>query len=429
MLIFLLLLFMPSAWADSGFTGHLQSTTDDYPYHLGPPTQDLIPYLTLELSDKHKLTKALRFQWKIYALTNLSTTSPPENLYGDIPEGFFEYKSGSTKFRLGMNTLNWGVVDVSSPSDTMNTLMIFNPMKIRKQGAPMAEAIVGPEYLNLDLAYIPVQRAAQMPSPDSRWLPREYLSSIYEPQVGTLYLPQRFQYQYTDPVTLNHALNNNFAAKLASHVDNWDFQATYFQGASNFPKIIPGVSINATTNTPTVGSLIDLTEMTYLVRNTGFGFVWAREKWIFRGETAYQATLSPEPNPSSPYLQPWSWTSVLAVETNVDIRARTLTLLAQAYYTKDPQQADNMVSSTFRLFDQTGMLGARFAYSDDLLFTLSSLYETTSQGLFWMAGFDNKWTDHIRWGLSWTNFSAAKQGLIQTYAKDSHATMDLSYFF
>jgi len=119
-----LFLFTCFAGAD-GFTGQLKSTTDDYPYHLGPPTQDLIPYLSLELSDKYKFRKSLRAQWKLFALSNTSSKSPPENFYGDIHEAFVEYRASDTKFRAGMNTVNWGVVDVFSPSDVVNTLAVF----------------------------------------------------------------------------------------------------------------------------------------------------------------------------------------------------------------------------------------------------------------------------------------------------------------
>jgi hypothetical protein len=410
--------------ADS-FAGQLKASVDDFPYHLGPPTQDLTPYVTAELSDKYKFSKKFRFQWKAYALTNTSTHYSPENFYGDIPEAFFEYKATHVaKLRIGMNTLNWGVVDISSPSDVVNTLMIFNPMKIRKQGAPIAELLLGEETLNLDLIYIPVQRSPQLPSQDSRWLPRQYLSNVNF-QGTTIQLLSFIEYNYEPTQTLDHALNNNYGAKLASHLGSWDFQVTHYVGAATSPKARLDINIqNNLSNNLYATSPIGVHQVNYLVETTGFGFVWAGEKWIFRGETAYSNTRS-----SDDILQPWAWSSVLAAETNVPIGSRTLTLLGQAYYTKNPQAADNMISSAYRIFDQTGMLGARFAYSDELTITVSSLYQTNTRGLFWMAGFDQKLSDHLRWGLSWTNFSAPTPGLMQTYAKDDHATLDMSYFF
>ncbi|MGZ3723622.1 MAG: hypothetical protein ACXVA9_11855, partial [Bdellovibrionales bacterium] len=326
-----------------------------------------------------------------------------------------------TKLRLGMNTVNWGVVDVFSPSDVVNTQAIFHPLRSTKQGAPMADFSIGPETFNLNLIYIPVQRPPQLPSKDSRWLPREVLTNVDIPELGTkVVFPKTITYDYTQPETQSHALNNNAGAKISSHLGSWDFQIMHYEGAADAPKIRPHINLNNNILiTP-----VPLTPIYYRVRTTGFGFVWAREKWIYRGETAYQHTVTEDP-----FLQPWSWTSVLAIETNVDLGATTMTILAQGYYTKNPQTADNLVSSNYRIFDRTGVLGARWAYSENLTIMLSGLYETQTKGLFAMASFDNKLTDHLRWGLTWRNFSAEKDGLLKTFARDSHGSMDLTYFF
>lgn len=416
----LLIFFASQLCQAANITGQLKSTTDDYPTHFGPPTEDLVPYLTFELSGKHKFRNSLRAQWKIFALTNTSSKYSPEKLYGDVPEGYLEYKVGESKFRAGQNTVNWGVVDVASPSDVVNTSAVFHPLRATKQGAPIVEMVSGPETFNLDLIYIPVQRPPQLPSQDSRWLPREFLINIQDQTLGRIEIPKFLQYEYRKSETFDDALHNNYGAKLASHLGSWDFQITHFEGVANSAKIHPIIDLDFNV----ARSPIYLAPLYYRVRTTGFGFVWAREKWIYRGETAYQHTISQDK-----LLQPWSWASVLAVETNVDMGTTTVTLLAQAYYTKNPQAADNLASSSYRIFDRTGVLGARWAYSENLTFTLSALYETEADGLFAMAAFDNKITDHLRWGLGWKNFSAQRDGLIKTYEKNSHGTMDLTYFF
>src|SRR5207248_584344 len=91
-------------------SGQLKSTTDDFPYRYGPPTETVIPYVSAELQNKIKFRKNFRAQWKLYAITNTSSKYAPENFYGDVPEAFIEMKSGDGKLRLGMNTVNWGVV-------------------------------------------------------------------------------------------------------------------------------------------------------------------------------------------------------------------------------------------------------------------------------------------------------------------------------
>ena len=418
------LVFSPTAFA--GVSGQLKSTTDHYPSRLGKPVDNLVPYVSLELHDKYKLQKSLRAQWKTFALVNAESKYPPENFYGDIHEAFFEYRAGESKWRLGLNTVNWGVVDISSPSDVVNTVALFHPLRTMKQGAPMLELKLGEESLNLHLIYIPVQRPGQLPSQDSRWLPREFLLDTSAMQLGAIRIPPVMEYTYDPPETFSRALNNNFGAKIASHLASLDLQVTHFEGVAPVAKVRPTVlNLDSTPDGFALRSPTGLTPIYYRVRTTGFGFSWAaNDKWIFRGESAYQHTIS-----ENAFLQTWVWSNVLAAETNVDVAGSNVILLAQFYYSKNPQPADNFLSSSYRIFDQTAVLGARWAHSDDTTILASTLYETITQGLFWTVGFENKISDQLKWGASWRDFSAKKEGLLKTFGKNDHASMDLIYFF
>lgn len=411
--------------------GQLKSTTDDYPYNLGPPTSDLIPYVSLQFEQKVKFSHTLHLQWKAFALTNTASKYPPENFYGDIPELYLEKKWGESKWRIGLNTVNWAVVDVNSPSDTVNTIAMFHPLRQMKEGAPMVEGLIGPEAFNLDLIYIPVQRRPLLPSKDSRWLPRDFLVNVPSYQgISKIDIPQRLDYEFNHAQDLSGSLQNNYGAKLASHLGSLDTQITYFEGAAPTPKILP--TINATFgNTPDeliAMSPIYLTPITYRVRTTGFGFAWAAlDNLIIRGESAYQSTVSQYQ--VSGVLQPWSWSNVLALETNVSIGSSTLTILGQYYYAKNPQAADNFLASSYRLFDNAAILGGRLAYSDTLTVNLSALYEPDTKGVFAQGGFDEKLSDHLSWGLSYHEFAAQKDSLLKTFEKNSHGTLDMIYYF
>lgn len=422
----ILLLLQAPAWAS--ISGQLKSTTDDFPYRYGPPTQTLLPYVSLELHDKIKIRRNWRAQWKLYGITNTASKYSPEKLYGDIPEALIETKNGLAKARFGINTVNWGIVDVSSPSDVVNTQAIFNPLRATKQGAPMVDVTYGPQTFVIEGLYIPVQRQTTLPSKDSRWLPRDGLVNIDLPQgLGNLAYPKMLEYEYDRPVTEDRALNNNYGAKLSSHLGSWGFQVMHYEGVAPSPKVRPNnLTISGSGSPPvfTVQNPVHLTQINYRQRTTAFGFVWAREKWIYRGETAYSHTISHDD-----FLSPWSWTSVLAIETNVELPSSTMTVLAQGYYTKNPQAADNLIASSYRIFDRTGVLGMRWAYSETLTVMLSGLWETQTNGIFAMASFDQTLNDHLKWGLSWRNFSAAEDGLLKTYSKDSHGTLELTYFF
>ena len=423
--ILLIALFSTSLSQASELSGQLKTTVDSYPYHLGKVTEDLTPYLSFDLGQKHRLSRTWRTQWRVLALGNLAADGPPENLYADLPEAFVEWKQPDVRVRLGLNTLNWGVVDIMSPSDTVNTSAMFHPLRSFKQGAPMLETVLGPEAFNLDLIYIPVQRRPLLPSKNSRWLPRKFLLNV-DPAILRVALPKTIEYGYSRPETLDHALNHNYGGKLAAHFGSLDLQLTHFEGASTMAKIRPTIDLVFDTvngewlaQTP-----ISLAPVTYRVRTTGFGFVKAQERWILRGESAYAHTLSKDA-----LLQPWSWASVLAVETNVEVGARTLTLLAQYFYTRNPQAADNLPSSSYRLFDQTGMLGGRLAYAESLTLIGSVLYESITHGTFWMVGMEQKLNDHLRFALSWRDFSAERDGLLKTFERNDHGTLELTYFF
>lgn len=416
---------MSSGASAASFSGQLKSTTDVYSNDLGPETDDIIPYLQLDLSGKHKFTRTWRTQWHLLGMSNLATSDAPEKAYFDVPEAFVEKKMRKFKFRAGMDTINWGVVDVSSPSDTVNTTAMFHPLRPIKQGAPMLEASWDRESVAFDAVYIPIQRRPLLPSEDSRWLPRKVLLNVVA-EGQEVVLPETLTYHFDTPEDLKNSLINNYGGKLSGHQGRVDWQLTYFEGAAPSQKVrhhlefLPG----STATDLVIRSPAHFAPVTYRIRTTGGAFVYAREKWIFRAESAYQATMNDDE-----LLQPWSWSNVGAVETNIDLGSSVITVLGQFYYSQNPQAADNVISSTFRLFDRTAILGARWQYSEQMLFTFASLFETRSSGLYWSAGFERKLSDSLRWGMSWRDFSAPRDGLMKTFERNDHGTLDLTYFF
>lgn len=419
---FLVFLFasLCASSAHASFSGTFKSSSDFYPISLGEPTDDLVPYLVLDLNGKYKLNKKLRFQWRGYALSNLESTSAPENFYGDLPEAFFEWKAASDfRVRAGMNTVNWGVVDISSPSDMVNTSAFFHPMRTLKRGAPMVELDWDKETIGFHAIYIPVQQHALLPSKDSRWLPRTLLiNAVAEGHKAVI--PKFLEYEFLKDEELTHALSNNYGARLSSHLGSVDLFLMHFEGSAPQPKVRPKVDLDVNVARSPVG----LRPVHYRVRTSSLGGVIALEKFIVRLESAYQHTISKDD-----LLQPWSWSNVLAVETNVNLGSSSLMILAQYYHTENPQEPDNLISSSYRLFDRTGLLGFRWAVSDPLVITSSILYETNTQGVFWMAGFEQKLSDVLRWGLAWRDFSAQEDGLIKTFDKNDHANLELIYYF
>ncbi len=421
LLLTALIFSLPSAWAS--FKGQLQSSTDYYLDPIDDRIDRLIPYLQFQLENRAKLGAGIRSQFKFMGFSNLEAEGAPEQAFFDLSEAYLGRRKGLYDIEIGFNTLNWGVVDLASPSDVVNTTSLFHPVRPLKRGAPMVRLEVGPESQRLEAVYIPWQMRPQIPSPDSRWLPREYLKNV---NVGTerIAIPDFIEYSVLENETLDRALQNNAGVRLRSHWGDLDTQIFHFDGAAPQPKVRPTITLDATTSEIKAVSPVGLTPVTYRVRTSGIGAVWARESFITRFESVYQHTVS-----NDPLLQPWSWTNVIGVETAVDVGTTSLTLLAQYYSSENPQSPDNLITSNYRLFDRTGVLGLRWPYSDGMIWTGSVLYETESQGVFATIGFDRRYTDTMRWGLSYKDFSAQEEGLLKTYDRNDHGTFDLTYYF
>ncbi len=395
----------------------------------------MAPFGQLELNDKQKLSKRWRFQWKLVALGNFEAASPDDNedrfaheqSYLDVQEAFIEHRAGSAKFRLGWNTVNWGVVDGSSPSNVVNTSAFLHPLRLPRRGSPMAEVQWdASEKFGLSVLYIPRQPRAVLPARDSRWLPRDVLTNIPTGVASDadVILPSETDYQYLPDRELDDARDHNYGVKLVSHLGSFDFQLTHFEGQSPFPKVSPTLTLNTVGNDFVASPTIGLRQVQYRVRNSGFGATYAGERVIFRLESVYQHTIS-----QGNGLQPWIWSNVVGAETNFAIGRSTLTILTQYYHTEIPTKADNLISSSYRLFDRTGVLGLRWPLNDQWMLMSTALLETQTHGLFWTAGVENKISDSLKMSVAWRDFSAQDPGLIKTFDKNDHGNLELTYFF
>jgi hypothetical protein len=435
--LFTLSIAFSTSWG-AGVSGSLRSSTDQYAQSLGEPTETLIPYGQLEIASKHKFTKRVRTQWKLFAMGNFeaegegSTEKAPfnEQAFVDLPEAYLEGKFGLFKLRAGMNTVNWGVVDGYSPSNVVNTSAYFHPLRSPKRGSPMVETQIGGESLAVHALYIPIQPRAILPATDSRWLPREFLFNL-NTALSIVRLADPMEYSYGPEIELSKARQNNFGGKLSSHLGSFDFQITHFDGASPFPKIRPSMvfNFNNATQEWEGASPARLDPVTYRSRTTGAGATYAGENWIYRLEGAYTHVTAKEQELFTYGLNRYSWTAVAGAETNFEFGRSTMTVLAQYYHSEFPTKADNQLSSSFRLFDRTAVLGVRWPFRENWTANVTGLYETQGGGLFWTAGFEQKLKDALKWGLGWRDFSAREDGLIKTFDKNDHANLDVTYFF
>jgi hypothetical protein len=429
-LIFILNLWIGAANASAGVSGQLKSITDYYPQTLYEPVDDLIPTLHGQLSGKAKWSKSLRVQWKLLASSNLvaegdAKTYPArtESFYGDIQEAYIEKKFGQQKISLGYNTVNWGVMDLYSPMDAVNTSVLFHPVRSQRQGAGMLQWGFSGDWLEADALYIPWQTPPLLPDMDSRWLPRKFLVNVSSAN-GKIYLPDQLEYQQLRPEALRQALQHNGGLRLAAHIGRVDISAMHYEGAATTAKVRPTISVTTVGGAYTARSPIQIAPLYARMRTSGLGLVWATDQWIFKNENVYQAAVTKDP-----LVQNWSIQNVIGAETNWNIFDGTLTTIFQFYYAHNPESSDNTMGNYFRLFDRTPVTAFRYAVSDDLTILSSVLYESKAQGFFFIAGFEQKLKDALSWGLSWRDFSARNDGILKTYDRNDHGSMELTYFF
>ncbi|NJL26135.1 MAG: hypothetical protein HC902_13870 [Calothrix sp. SM1_5_4] len=106
-----------------------------------------------------------------------------------------------------------------------------------------------------------------------------------------------------------------------------------------------------------------------------------------------------------------------------------MTWIAQYHYVQNPRAPENLLSSTYRLYDRTIVVGTRWRTTDAMTLKASALFEIQQQGFAWMAGFDQKLEGSLSWGLGWRDFSAKRRGFLRTFERNDHAVLDLTYLF
>lgn len=418
--------------------GQLRSQTDYFPIDLGSPTDLIVPRVGIELDAEQKMTKSFRYSFKGTFDSNLVSKYQPEQYFGDLKEAYLELKKSVFKYRLGWNTVNWGVLDAFSPMDVVNQRVYFDPLNPTKRGAPMLEIQANPPGWSFTALYIPWQAKAMLPSADSRWYPRNQLNDV-QFAGNTIILPQQVQYDIRSTYQFDNALENNFGFNLEKQWDWLDLHADYFNGAAQMPDfnvadgntfiatdLGPGCGKNFTNCTVLAVNPLALTPFYYRTETTGFGFSATTGSLIVRGETAYTNTISAARDYDFPS---WSWQSGLGLEKNWEVFSHTLTQVLYYFRGIFPQDSSNLPTSGFRLFDDAAMTGARYALTDDRFVYGSVLYNFPQQGVFGMVGFQTKLIDSVRWDISWRQFAARRDGLLKTYDRNSHAAMELVYFF
>lgn len=395
-----------------------------YTAKLPKPTRQNDQVIHLEPALDIKYNKRSRMIFKPHLRANVSTDESPENFFFNAKESYWEIKHKAFRSRIGSNIHSWGVMDGYSPLDVVNGRTFFNPLAGEKRGAAALDFLYEFKYFQIQALYIPHNSRTLLPSTDSRWLPRDLILNTTSGD-DTLLLPRTFQYYYPGTEGASEAVQNNFGARVTSRFANWDFSAVFFEGSSITPQVRPLITGFATgPNTVQATSDIGLIPVYYRQQTSGASIVWAPTDLIIRLESSYGVSRN-----NSTFIPAYIWQSALGFEKPINLGSTSLTLITQFYHAENKDPIDNLVSSSSRLFDSAGVIGARWGYSDDGAILLTSLYNFKDDSFYVHFDWGTRFWEKYRIGLAADMIEGASDTLLGTYNKNDRLIAQLSYFF
>lgn len=299
-----------------------------------------------------------------------------------IPQEFFvEHRQGPINVVLGLNTFNWGVTDVVNPLDVINPRWMRNALSPQKIGsAGLALAWAG-DNGGFDFVYIPRQFPHELPTPTSRYLPRDASLGNYVAEfqgtpveVRTPATPLHFTYsEHKDP---SHALDNNFAVRYRQTIGSLDLHVVGFEGIPGFPDFsAPSVTLNVINFSPLTLELdpnIELEPKYQRVRIAGFGGVWTVAGMLVKLVHAETWRTSTDFEVSTPR------TTVLGLEKSLSLKGLESTWIYQHTLIEDSSKLAASVYSTREIFDKSHLLGLRLSAGFDWNLLMAAILNPVS---------------------------------------------------
>ena len=389
---------------------------------IGQGTSQTAVPLEVEPELDLRPSRNLKLKISPYVYSDPVSPSPRERFILDSDETNAEYKKGDFVFKLGMNSVAWGVTDVFNPLDVVSARRYVDPLASEKRSVPSLDIGYDLGTWRIEGIYIPAQLQAILPGEDSRWLPRDVIVSpaftMY--QGHALTLPSTFQYGYQDAIDYDSALHNNYGGRIEYHRSGFDLSGIYFEGAPTAPSF--GITVNDFNLV--FASNVTLTPIYYRRKTAGFSSVVTFETMIVRFEAAYSDRVT-----NLSYLPGWEQQFVLAVEKNIPVGSTTLTLMAQATYANHQDVADNLGSSVDRIFDQSWLLGFRVSPTDAWTITAAGLYDAVAYGNYAQLKIERKLSDGLTAALEGDLIAGQPGTPLGTYRQNSRAGLGLTYFW
>jgi len=358
-----------------GLTTNLKLESVWWPQSYGDDTNNTLNRLQLIPALSGKYGDSVRLFFKPELFLDPQNKSTEEQVFLNVGEAYYKYKTPTSSVQLGSNILNWGVTDAYNPLDVVNPRQYYDPLHAKKLGVWSMLLSHSSEYAEQELIYIPKSQPSMLPGPNSRWLPRE----VYVPRTPdndvVLLLPDNLHYTYDGRETLNHAFDNNIAARLQWHLGSIDIGVSGYDGVALFPIVEPEVTgtiiqISPYTVIQTDPNVI-LHTKSYRIHEAGFSWVSSQWDFLLKYAGSYSQSLGDDP-----LLPGWMIENVMGLEKNFNIgRDGLLVAVLQYSFLHDQKENDSNLTVT-EIFRRAWMYGGRFSWGDNWSYTIAGLYDT-----------------------------------------------------
>jgi hypothetical protein len=414
-----------AAHADSEFGADVRLAYTEWPQNYGETTNDRLTKLEIAPGASYKPTEKTRFVFKPYLLFDPGNTSPEERTFVDLGETTLRYKGDAFTIEAGSQIFHWGVTDGYNPLDVVNPEQYFDPLHAKKMGVVNLHYSHSSEQSEQELILIPTNRAAILPGPQSRWLPRK----IFIPQDPNgneeLILPDTLRYTYESRETLNDAFKDNIAARLQWHWSGIDIGVIGYEGVAGFPLVQPVITGTIEQISPKIIIRTDpdvqLRLKDYRQKLIGGSWVSSQAGFLLKYATSYATSVGEDP-----LLPGWEHHNIIAVEKNFQpTEALTITAVLQHAFVNTERKNESNLSVN-EIFRRAWMAGARIAYGDLWTVTAFALYDSihfsNSQDITIARKFNDAWTIEVN-GIA---ISGAPDTPLGVYDRNDSITLSLA---
>ena len=414
--LFVTLLWPTSGRSDFKIAPEIRAESLDYSDPLSPVVNQYLWSVRLTVPATLKVGDHFKFKIAPFAQSDPTNKSPRETFYWEPSEAYFEWKDGYNSIQIGYEIFNWAGTDGFNPVDVVNPRIFFDPLRSDKRGSPAVSYRGGSSIFDWQFIYIPTQVATTLPGENNRWLPR----TIYVPDTATteLILPSVVNYNYLSNTDLDNSLINNYGGRLQLHLDSIDSSVEYFEGAALTPAVVPTVSGQITEVNPIL--IVDANPNISLQPNYYRHRLVGATSTVTSGEMIYRVAGSyDQPLISGLDIPGWSYNVVFEIEHSFSVGKGTLTIVPEFGYGVHQDSAGNDAASFNQIFDNSAMLGIRYAPEETWSVIIASLYDFSTTDQYVSLQVNHDFSDVFKGSLEGDYFGGTPTSILGNYLRNN----------